>query len=87
MVRRIKKKIEEMEETGDIDLFTPDLFTPEPATEKTDDVEIIPLRDFEPGIHQNEIHIDNIKKGVPVTIPRKFLRNMVTEKVIEEIPN
>ena len=49
-------------------------------------VEIIPLRDFPSGIHQNEIHIDNIKEGVPVIIPQKFLQNMVTEKVIDKIP-
>ena len=50
------------------------------------EVEIIPLRDFPQGIHQNEINIDNIKEGVPVTIPRRFLRNLVTEKVIKNIP-
>ena len=50
------------------------------------EVEIIPLRDFPQGIHQNEVNIDNIKEGIPVTIPRRFLRNLVTEKVIKNIP-
>ena len=64
-------------------------YEPEPLPEpKTpfDMVEIVPLRDFAPGIHHNDIHVDNIKMGEPVTIPRKFLRNMVTEKVIDKIP-
>jgi hypothetical protein len=54
--------------------------------ELSNEVEIMPLRDFPQGIHHNEVHIDNIKKGKPVTIPRLFLQNMVTEKVINEIP-
>ena len=62
------------------------VFEPDPVEEKSDEVEIIPLRDFQPGIHQNEIHIDSIKMGEPVTIPRQFLQNMVTEKVISKIP-
>ena len=49
-------------------------------------VEITPLRDFPQGIHQNEIHIDNIKEGVSVSIPRKFLQNMLTEGVIKSLP-
>jgi hypothetical protein len=49
-------------------------------------VEITPLKDFPQGIHQNQIHIDEIKEGVPVSIPQKFLQNMVTEGVIKEIP-
>lgn len=49
-------------------------------------IEIIPLRDFPQGIHQNEIHINNIKKGEKVAVPRRFLQNMVTEKVINKIP-
>ena len=48
-------------------------------------VEIIPLKDFPSGIHQNQWHFE-IKEGVPVTIPRHFLPNMVTEGVIKEIP-
>ena len=53
---------------------------------KGQSVEITPLRDFPSGIHHNAIHIDNIKEGVPVTIPRMFLSNMVTEGVIKSIP-
>jgi hypothetical protein len=50
------------------------------------DVEIVPLRDFPQGIHQNEIHIE-IREGVPVSIPRRFLKNMLTEKIIAKLPN
>jgi hypothetical protein len=46
-------------------------------------VEIVPLKDF--LIHHNQFHIE-IKEGVPVSIPQKFLQNMVTENVIKEIP-
>jgi hypothetical protein len=53
---------------------------------KSEDVEIKPLKDFPQGIHQNNVHIDNIKKGEKVTIPRQFLQNMVTEGVIDKIP-
>ena len=56
------------------------------AKDPKEKIEITPLRDFPSGIHHNEIHIDNIKEGVPVTIPRMFLSNMVTEGVIKSIP-
>lgn len=75
----MKSKKTEPEETEMI-------FEPAPVEETGNEVEIIPLRDFPQGIHQNEIHIDNIKEGEPVTIPRQFLQNMVTEKVISKIP-
>ena len=57
----------------------------EKTKEQSEGVEITPLRDFPSGIHHNEIHIDNIKEGEPVTIPRMFLPNMVTEGVIKSI--
>lgn len=46
-------------------------------------VEIMPEKDF--LIHHNQFHIE-IKEGLPVSIPRKFLQNMVTEGVIKDIP-
>jgi len=81
MARIKKEPVEEPEQTEE----QPKMIF-EPVKELSEDVEITPLKDFPPGIHQNEIHIDNIKEGEPVTIPRQFLRNMVTEKVIKEIP-
>ncbi len=51
--------------------------------ELPEEVEILPLKDFH--IVQNEIDI-TIKKGESVAIPRRFLQNMVTEKVIDKIP-
>lgn len=42
-----------------------------------------PLKDHE--IHFNECHIF-IKEGEPVTVPRLFAQNMVTEGVIKELP-
>jgi hypothetical protein len=48
------------------------------------EIEIMPLRDFQ--ITHNQYHIV-IKEGVPVAIPRIFLKNMVTEKIINKIPN
>ena len=48
-----------------------------------EEVEIMPLSDFR--ITHNEYDII-IKEGVSVPIPRLFLQNMVTEKVIDKIP-
>lgn len=49
----------------------------------TTEVEIKPLKDFH--IVQNKIDII-LKAGETVTVPRQFLQNLVTEKVIEKIP-
>lgn len=57
----------------------------EPAkTELSGEVEIMPKKDFH--LVQNEIDIV-IQAGVSVPIPRKFLQNMVTEKVIDKLPD
>ena len=83
-----KKKVEpEKEDTKLIYEAPPEIDQLEIKDKKPSpaEVEIIPLRDFPQGIHQNEINID-IKEGVPVTIPRRFLQNLVTEKVIKNIP-
>lgn len=48
-------------------------------------VEITPLKDFPNGINHNQWSFE-IKEGVPVTIPRKFLQNMVTEGIIAKLP-
>ena len=42
-----------------------------------------PLKDFR--ITHNQFDIV-IKKGEPVTVPSKFLQNLVTEKVIDKLP-
>ncbi len=47
------------------------------------EIEITPEKDFH--IVQNEIDI-YLKTGEPVTVPRKFLQNLVTEKVIDKLP-
>jgi hypothetical protein len=46
-------------------------------------VEITPEKDFH--IVHNQWNIE-LKEGVPVPIPRIFLKNMVTEGVIKKIP-
>ena len=90
MARKKKEPVEVEEVLPEIEETEEPVFQyePPPIVKKqlSENVEIIPLRDFKPGIHHNEIHIDNIKAGVPVTIPRQFLQNMVTEKVINKIP-
>ena len=54
------------------------------SNELSSDFEIeSPLKDHE--IHHNEHHII-IKEGEPVTVPRVFLKNLVTEKVIKSLP-
>lgn len=47
------------------------------------EAEIMPLRDFH--IVQNEIDIE-LKEGVSVPVPPKFLKNLVREGVIKKIP-
>jgi len=91
-----KKKIEVFPESDELEPFEPiieelepfqpiidELLYPDPI-ELPADVEIEnPLKDFH--ICLNEIDI-KIKKGVPVTIPRFLLQNMVTEKIIKKFP-
>lgn len=83
MARKKKIKIIEPEEILDSEFGE---LPEEPPKEKQslyDEVEIMPNRDFRITHNQYDIIIE---KGVPVTIPRLFLQNMVTEKVIEKIP-
>lgn len=46
-------------------------------------VEITPLKDFH--ISHNQWNIE-LKEGVSVAIPHKFIPNMVTEGIIEKLP-
>lgn len=45
--------------------------------------EVTPLKDFR--ITQNNFDMQ-LKKGEAVTVPQKFLQNLVTEGVIDKLP-
>lgn len=51
--------------------------------DKYEEVEIKPKKDFR--ITHNQFDIV-IKEGVSVPVPRIFLQNLVTEKVIDKLP-
>jgi len=52
----------------------------EPVKAKAEMKEISPLKDF--VIHTHEVHIE-IKKGEKLEVPKMFLQNLKTEKVIK----
>jgi hypothetical protein len=81
--KKIIDKIVEIEKPDETEHFEPvgELLIETQPEPLPNEVEIMPLKDFH--IVQNEIDIV-IKTGVLVTIPRRFLQNMVTEKVIEK---